>query len=84
MNTWDVGRVTDMSKLFYVPRGELRAPQLKFNENIGAWDTLAAGWGSTASSTSVERFLTSVHVGASGWICPSALYFPWLLIYAWY
>ena len=34
MNTWDVGRVTDMSKLFYC--------RYDFDEDIGAWDTWAA------------------------------------------
>ena len=34
MNTWDVGRVTDMSELF---KG-----RHDFNEDIGAWDTLVA------------------------------------------
>ena len=36
MNTWDVGRVTDMSRLF--------CQQTDFNEDIGAWDTFVAGW----------------------------------------
>ena len=36
IGTWDVGRVTDMSRLF-----ERRHD---FDEDIGAWDTLAAGW----------------------------------------
>ena len=35
MNTWDVGRVTDMSQLFY--------HQVEFDEDISAWDTLVAG-----------------------------------------
>ena len=34
MNTWDVGRVTDMSMLFYDRRD--------FNEDISAWDTRVA------------------------------------------
>ena len=36
MNTWDVGRVTDMSRLF-----ECR---WDFDEDISAWDTPAAEW----------------------------------------
>ena len=37
MNTWDVGRVTDMSKLFAY-RHEFDDP------GLGAWDTFGAGW----------------------------------------
>ena len=33
MNTWDVGRVTDMSELFH--------GRTDFNEDIGAWNTRA-------------------------------------------
>ena len=36
MNTWDVGRVTDMSELFH--------RQCDFDEDIGAWDTPVAAW----------------------------------------
>ena len=36
MNTWDVGRVTDMSRLF--------EGRHDFNEDIGAWDTRSAAW----------------------------------------
>ena len=38
MNTWDVGRVTDMSKLFenFQPAGN----RWNFNANIGAWDVV--------------------------------------------
>ena len=36
MNTWDVGRVTDMAKLF--------EGRWDFNEDIGAWDTRVAAW----------------------------------------
>ena len=36
MNTWDVGRVTDMSRLFL---GEN-----EFNADIGAWDTSVTVW----------------------------------------
>ena len=36
IGTWDVGRVTDMSRLF--------AFRTTFNDDIGAWDTQVAGW----------------------------------------
>ena len=34
IGTWDVGRVTDMSKLFW--------ERTDFNEDIGSWDTCVA------------------------------------------
>ena len=45
MNTWDVGRVTDMSHLFsvYGPDGNptnQRQRRTQFNEDISVWDTL--------------------------------------------
>jgi len=45
IGTWDVGRVTDMSRLFAHPRGQRHwglafdaDPRRKFNADIGAWD----------------------------------------------
>ena len=51
MNTWDVGRVTDMSRLFY--------RRFNFNEDISAWDTPAAEWKCTAwtSFLDARRFI---------------------------
>ena len=41
MNTWDVGRVTDMSRLFYERR--------EFNDpGISSWDTSVAEWNTAA------------------------------------
>ena len=44
MNTWDVGRVTDMSRLFSIGLNDLDKPGRcnhlrNFNEDISAWDT---------------------------------------------
>ena len=39
IGTWDVGRVTSMSQLFFCPSNPGGAHFNLFNEDIGAWDT---------------------------------------------
>ena len=51
IGTWDVGRVTDMSRLFRPDS----VRNFSFNEDIGAWDTWAAGWKSKGCCFLDER-----------------------------